>query len=51
MDGSVSGRGSGTIYRDKSGKKIDLKLEKIKKREMEEKKAIEDEKYLKWGKG
>ncbi len=27
------------------------KLEKIKKREMEEKKAIEDEKYLKWGKG
>ena len=51
MESSVSGHGAGTVYRDKSGKKIDLKLERIKKREAEAKKAEEDEKFLEWGKG
>ncbi len=51
MDSNVSGKGTETVYRDKSGRKIDQKLERIKKREIEEKKAKEDEKFLKWGKG
>eukprot|EP00794_Sanderia_malayensis_P000328 gene328-960_t len=51
MENSLSGKGTDTVYRDKSGKRIDPKLERIKKRELEEEKAKEDEKFLKWGKG
>ena len=51
MDHSVSGKSSSTIYRDKSGKKIDLVAEKRKKDELEKQKAVENAKYDKWKKG
>ena len=47
-----SGKGAETVYRDhKSGKKIDVKFEELKKRREEEKRLQENEKYATWGKG
>lgn len=40
-----------TIFRDKTGRRRDLKEEKRLKKEEEAKKAEEDEKFLEWGKG
>ncbi|XP_065646933.1 BUD13 homolog isoform X2 [Hydra vulgaris] len=52
MSTSVSGKDAQTIYRDqKSGKKIDLKAEEIKKKLQEEEKMKELKKYAEWGKG
>lgn len=52
MESSVSGKGAETVVRDrKSGKKIDLKLEELKKRREEEEKLQDAEKYAVWGRG
>ena len=51
METSLSGRGATTVYRDKSGKKIDLDEEKRKKDEIEKKKAEDGVKYDRWKKG
>lgn len=51
MDGEMSGRGAETVFRDKQGRRIDPKLEKIKQRQAEEEQAREQEKYKKWGSG
>lgn len=51
MDTSVSGKGAATIYRDKSGKKIDLKFEELEKRRAEEEKLKQIEEHARWGKG
>ena len=45
------GRYAETVYRDKYGKKIDSKLEKIKKREEERKKDESNEVFMEWGRG
>lgn len=47
----LSGKGAETIRRDKSGMKIDSKLETIKKRKQEEEELEHQEKYARWGKG
>lgn len=47
-----SGKSAKTIYRDrKSGKKIDLKFEKMKQVEKEKQVAKDKEHFAKWGKG
>lgn len=51
MESSVSGKNATTVYRDKSGKKIDLALEKKKLDEAQRKKAEEDAKHDKLKKG
>ena len=51
MDPGESGRGAETVYRDKEGKKINLKLERLKKMQEEKKKMEEEEKFMQWGKG
>jgi len=51
MEKSLSGQGVTTIYRDKSGKKIDLIEEKRKRDEIEKKKMEDNAKYDKWKKG
>ncbi|CAG8794582.1 6266_t:CDS:2, partial [Gigaspora rosea] len=45
MDPSRSGRDAETVYRDKYGKKIDIVAQRA-----EERRKIEEEKYMKWGK-
>ena len=51
MDPSESGRGAETVYRDKEGRRINLKLERLKKMQEENKKMEEEEKFMEWGKG
>jgi pre-mRNA-splicing factor CWC26 len=51
MDPSESGLGAETVYRDKEGKRINLKLERLKKMQEENKKMEEEEKFMEWGKG
>ena len=51
MDDAVSGRNAKTVYRDKTGRKVDLEVHKA---ELAEKKRLKDaeiEAELKWGKG
>ena len=51
MDASVSGKGAETVHRDKTGRKRDLKFERLQKREREAKMMQENEKFMEWGKG
>ena len=51
MDPSISGKGSETVYRDKMGRKKDIKLDRIKRREEERKEMEDNEKFLEWGRG
>ena len=51
IDDSVLGKGAETVYRNKDGKKIDSKLENLKKKEEERKKAEQDEQFYEWGRG
>lgn len=51
MDPSDSGRGAETVYRDKEGRKINPKLERLKQKQEEEKKLEEKEKFMEWGRG
>ena len=51
MDPSDSGRGAETIYRDKEGRKINPKLERLKQKQEEKKKLEEEEKFMEWGRG
>lgn len=51
MDLVESGRFAETVYRDKSGRKVDLKLEKMKKEQEERKKQEEQEARMEWGRG
>ena len=51
LDSGVSGKHAETVYRDKAGKRIDPKLEKVKKREEERKKMEEDAMFMEWGRG
>ena len=51
MDPSESCRGAETVYRDKEGRRINLKLERLKKMQEENKKMEEEEKFMEWGKG
>ncbi len=51
MDPSMSGRHAETVYRDKQGKKVDPRLEKLKQREKERAMEEENEKFMTWGKG
>ncbi|XP_035699250.1 BUD13 homolog [Branchiostoma floridae] len=50
MNEEVSGKNAETVYREK-GRKRDLKAEKIKQREEENKAREEQEKYMEWGRG
>lgn len=45
------GRNARTVFRDKSGKRRNLKEEQKKQKEEDEKKAAEMAKYAQWGKG
>lgn len=51
MDASVSGKGTRTVHRDKSGRKRDLEAEESKRKEKEKQKAKDDKKFNEWGKG
>ncbi|XP_072049747.1 uncharacterized protein [Amphiura filiformis] len=52
MTDEMSGKNAETVFRDRSsGRRRDLKMEKIKQREEQQKKAEEDEKFMEWGKG
>ena len=51
IDDSITGKGAETVYRNKDGKKIDQKLENLKKKEEEKKKAEQDEQFYEWGRG
>ena len=51
LDPSVSGRGAETVYRDKEGRRVNPKLERLLQRQEEMKKLEEDEKFMEWGKG
>ncbi|XP_006824285.1 BUD13 homolog, partial [Saccoglossus kowalevskii] len=51
LSAEISGRNAETVFRDKGGRKRNLKTEKIKQREEEAKKAEEAEQYMQWGKG
>ncbi|RXM94201.1 BUD13-like [Acipenser ruthenus] len=44
-------RNAQTVFRDKSGKKRDIELERIEKQKAAGEKAEKDEKYAQWGKG
>lgn len=50
IDDSITGKGAETVYR-RDGKKIDPKLEKLKQKEEEKKKAEQDEQFYEWGRG
>ncbi|XP_078656466.1 uncharacterized protein LOC144902766 isoform X2 [Branchiostoma floridae x Branchiostoma belcheri] len=50
MNEEVSGKNAETVYREK-GRKRDLKAERIKQREEENKAREEQEKYMEWGRG
>ena len=51
MDASVSGKGAATVFRDKEGRRVDPRLERMKQRKKEEKEAEHLEKYAQWGRG
>ena len=51
LDPSVSGKHAETVYRDKQGRKVDPKLEKLRKKEKEKEMEEENEKFMTWGKG
>ena len=51
MDPSISGKGSETVYRDRMGRKKDIKLDRIKRREEERKEMEDNEKFMEWGRG
>ncbi len=51
MDPSISGKGSETVYRDKMGRKKDIKLDRLKRREEERKEMEDNEKFMEWGRG
>ena len=51
MDLSVPGKGSETVYRDKMGRKKDIKMDRIKRQEEERKETEENEKFMEWGRG
>jgi len=52
LDPEISGKGTQTIYRDRSsGKQIDIKLEQLKKRREEEERTQAVEKNAVWGRG
>lgn len=48
---SEASRNAETIFRDKSGKKRDLDLERVELSRKAGEKAEKDEKYAQWGKG
>ena len=49
--GVVSGQHTETVYRDKEGRRIDPKLEKVKKEQAEKMMHEENEKFTSWGRG
>ncbi len=51
LDPSVSGKHAETVYRDKQGKKVDPKLEKLKQKEKKRATEEENEQFMTWGKG
>ena len=51
LEPDLSGKHAETVYRDKTGHKIDPKLEKVKQREEERKKMEEDTQFMEWGRG
>ena len=51
LDSIMSGRHAETVYRDKEGRKIDPKLERIKAEQEERQKQEENEKFMLWGRG
>lgn len=51
LDPALSGRHAETVRRDKRGRKIDPKLEKIQQREKERQATEEKEKFMEWGRG
>ena len=51
LDSTMSGRHAETVYRDKEGRKIDPKLERIKAEQEERRKQEENEKFMLWGRG
>lgn len=46
-----SGKGAATVYRDKSGRKVDPSLRRAEEREAERKREAEEEAKMVWGKG
>lgn len=51
MDDTISGKNAKTVYRDKSGKKVDLAVFKAGLAEKQRKEEAEIEAQMKWGKG
>ena len=51
LDTNLSGRNAETVYRNKEGKRIDPKMEKVLSKEDQRKKMEEDEKFAQWGRG
>ena len=51
LEADLLGKHAETVYRDKTGQKIDPKLEKVKQREEERRKMEEDTQFIEWGRG
>ena len=51
LEPDLSGKHAETVYRDKTGQKIDPKLEKVKQREEERMKMEENTQFMEWGRG
>ncbi|KAJ3049604.1 bud site selection protein [Rhizophlyctis rosea] len=51
LDPSKSGRDAQTVYRDKSGRKVDLAAQKAELAAQRRKREEEEEKQMEWGKG
>jgi pre-mRNA-splicing factor CWC26 len=49
--GSDSGLGQETVHRDKQGRRVDPKLERLRKRQEEKEKEAKLEAKMKWGRG
>ena len=47
----VSGKDAETVYRDKEGKRLDPKLERLRKRQEEREKMENDAQFMEWGRG
>lgn len=51
MDFFIFGKGLEIVYRDKMGRKKDIKMDRVKRREEERKEMEDSEKFMEWGRG
>ena len=49
--GDTTGRDAETVVRDKSGRRVDPKMERLRKRQEEQAKVEKEEQQMQWGRG